>query len=196
MLVPPALVTDDHYRSAFKILMALVALGGLWCVARLLVELGAGRLRLALASRVRRGQPTASGECVAQLVRRVAGGADGGSAAGTRDRCTCGRVRVSRAGVRCEGLRGGSRGAGRDLRGRPFGLAPARMVRSSVRRGDCCRGSALDRRVAGRRLVEHPVAARARPARGEPRRVRSTRRRPARLLRRDRHDGKHGGKVP
>ena len=48
VLVPPALVTDDHYRSAFKILMALVALGGLWCVARLLVELGAGRLRLAL----------------------------------------------------------------------------------------------------------------------------------------------------
>jgi Glycosyltransferase family 87 len=49
VLVPPALVTDDHYRSAFKILMALVALGGLGCVARLLVELGAGRLRLALA---------------------------------------------------------------------------------------------------------------------------------------------------
>lgn len=48
VLVPPALVTDDHYRSVFKILMALVALGGLWCVARLLVELGAGRLRLAL----------------------------------------------------------------------------------------------------------------------------------------------------
>lgn len=48
VLVPPALVTDDHYRSAFKILMALVALGGLWCVARLLVELGAGPLRLAL----------------------------------------------------------------------------------------------------------------------------------------------------
>jgi hypothetical protein len=49
VLVSPALVTDDHYRSVFKILMALVALGGLWCVARLLVELGAGRLRLALA---------------------------------------------------------------------------------------------------------------------------------------------------
>ena len=48
-LLPPALVTDDHYRSVFKILMALVALGGLWCVARLLVELGAGRARLALA---------------------------------------------------------------------------------------------------------------------------------------------------
>jgi hypothetical protein len=48
VLVPPALVTDDHYRSAFKGLMAVVALGGLWCVARLLVELGAGRLRLAL----------------------------------------------------------------------------------------------------------------------------------------------------
>ena len=48
VLVPPALVTDDHYRSAFKILMAIVALGGLWCVARLLVALGAGRLRLAL----------------------------------------------------------------------------------------------------------------------------------------------------
>jgi len=48
VLVPPALVTDDHYRTAFKILMAMVALGGLWCVARLLVELGAGRLRLAL----------------------------------------------------------------------------------------------------------------------------------------------------
>jgi hypothetical protein len=47
-LVPPAIVTDDHYRSVFKILMALVALGGLWCVARLLVELGAGRARLAL----------------------------------------------------------------------------------------------------------------------------------------------------
>ena len=51
VLVPPALVTDDHYRSAFKILMAIVALGGLWCVARLLVALGAGRLRLALAPR-------------------------------------------------------------------------------------------------------------------------------------------------
>ena len=48
VLVPPALVTDDHYRQAFKILMALVALGGLWCVARLLVALGAGRLRLTL----------------------------------------------------------------------------------------------------------------------------------------------------
>ncbi|MGH3016829.1 MAG: glycosyltransferase 87 family protein [Gaiellaceae bacterium] len=48
VLVPPALVTDDHYRSAFKILMAVVALGGLWCVARLLVALGASRLRLAL----------------------------------------------------------------------------------------------------------------------------------------------------
>jgi hypothetical protein len=48
VLVPPALVTDDHYRSAFKILMAMVALGGLWCLARLLVALGAGRLRLAL----------------------------------------------------------------------------------------------------------------------------------------------------
>jgi Glycosyltransferase family 87 len=48
VLVPPALVTDDHYRSAFKMLMALVALGGLWCVARLLVALGAGRPRLAL----------------------------------------------------------------------------------------------------------------------------------------------------
>jgi hypothetical protein len=48
VLVPPALVTDDHYRSAFKILMALMALGGLWCVARLLAALGAGRLRLAL----------------------------------------------------------------------------------------------------------------------------------------------------
>src|SRR5262245_61222112 len=48
-ILPPALVTDAHYRSVFKILMALVALGGLWCVARLLVELGAGRTRLALA---------------------------------------------------------------------------------------------------------------------------------------------------
>jgi Glycosyltransferase family 87 len=48
-LVPPAIVTDDHYRSVFKILMALVALGGLWCMARLLVELGAGRARLAFA---------------------------------------------------------------------------------------------------------------------------------------------------
>jgi hypothetical protein len=47
-LVPPALVTDDHYRSVFKMFMALVALGGLWCVARLLVELGADRKRLAL----------------------------------------------------------------------------------------------------------------------------------------------------
>ena len=49
VLLPPALVTDDHYRTLFKILMAAVALGGLWCVARLLVALGAGRLRLALA---------------------------------------------------------------------------------------------------------------------------------------------------
>ena len=49
VLLPPALVTDDHYRSVFKVLMALVALGGLWCVARLLVELGAGTTRLGLA---------------------------------------------------------------------------------------------------------------------------------------------------
>jgi hypothetical protein len=49
VLVPPALVTDEHYRSAFKVLMAVVALGGLWCVARLLVVLGAGPRRLALA---------------------------------------------------------------------------------------------------------------------------------------------------
>lgn len=48
-LLPPALVTDDHYRSLFKIFMALVALVGLWCVARLLVELGVGKVRLALA---------------------------------------------------------------------------------------------------------------------------------------------------
>ena len=47
-LVPPAIVTDDHYRSVFKIFMALVALCALWCVSRLLVELGAGRARLAL----------------------------------------------------------------------------------------------------------------------------------------------------
>lgn len=49
VLLPPAIVTDDHYRTLFKILMVAVALGGLWCVARLLVALGAGRLRLALA---------------------------------------------------------------------------------------------------------------------------------------------------
>ena len=49
VLLPPALVTDEHYRTLFKILMAAVALGGLWCVARLLVFLGAGRLRLVLA---------------------------------------------------------------------------------------------------------------------------------------------------
>ena len=49
VLLPPAIVTDDHYRTLFKILMAAVALGGLWCVARLLLRLGAGRLRPALA---------------------------------------------------------------------------------------------------------------------------------------------------
>jgi hypothetical protein len=49
VLLPPAIVTDEHYRTAFKVLMAVVALGGLWCVARLLVALGAGRARLALA---------------------------------------------------------------------------------------------------------------------------------------------------
>ena len=49
VLLPPALVTDEHYRTVFKLLMAGVALGGLWCVARLLVALGAGRLRLTLA---------------------------------------------------------------------------------------------------------------------------------------------------
>ncbi len=49
VLVPPALVTDEHYRFAFKALMAIVALGGLWCVARLLAELGAGPRRMALA---------------------------------------------------------------------------------------------------------------------------------------------------
>lgn len=49
VLLPPALVTDGHYRLLFKLLMAAVALGGLWCVARLLVALGAGPRRLALA---------------------------------------------------------------------------------------------------------------------------------------------------
>ena len=49
VLLPPALVTDEHYRTLFKLLMAVVALGGLWCVARLLVALGAGRLRMAVA---------------------------------------------------------------------------------------------------------------------------------------------------
>jgi hypothetical protein len=49
-LVPPALVTDDHYRTLFKVLMALAALGGLWCVIRLLVALGASRRRLVLAA--------------------------------------------------------------------------------------------------------------------------------------------------
>ena len=48
-LMPLAFITDEHYRSAFKALMAIVALGGLWCVARLLVELGAGPQRLTLA---------------------------------------------------------------------------------------------------------------------------------------------------
>jgi hypothetical protein len=49
VLLPPALVTEGHYRFLFKLLMAAIALGGLWCVARLLVELGAGTRRLALA---------------------------------------------------------------------------------------------------------------------------------------------------
>ncbi len=49
-LLPPALLTDDHYRTVFKISMALVALGGLWCVIRLLVGLGAGSRRLTLAA--------------------------------------------------------------------------------------------------------------------------------------------------
>lgn len=49
VLLPPALVTDGHYRLLFKLLMAAVALGGLWCVARLLAELGAGPRRLTLA---------------------------------------------------------------------------------------------------------------------------------------------------
>jgi hypothetical protein len=49
VLVPPALVTDDHYRFVFKLLMAAVALGGLWCLSRLLVALGAGARRMALA---------------------------------------------------------------------------------------------------------------------------------------------------
>ena len=48
-LTPPALVTDDHYRLLFKLSMALVALGGLWCVARLLVALDASPQRLFLA---------------------------------------------------------------------------------------------------------------------------------------------------
>ena len=48
-IVPPAIVTEDHYRSVFKILMTVVALGALWCVARLLIELGADRTRLAVA---------------------------------------------------------------------------------------------------------------------------------------------------
>ena len=49
MLLPPALLSDGHYRLIFKLLMAVVALGGLWCVARLLVHFGAGTRRLALA---------------------------------------------------------------------------------------------------------------------------------------------------
>ncbi|HEU0304421.1 MAG TPA: hypothetical protein VFR32_07565 [Gaiellaceae bacterium] len=49
VLLPPALVTDEHYRTLFKLLMAAVAVGGLWCMSRLLVSLGAGRLRLGLA---------------------------------------------------------------------------------------------------------------------------------------------------
>jgi hypothetical protein len=48
VLLPPALVTDDHYRTLFKVIMAAVALGGLWCVARLLVALDAGRFRMTL----------------------------------------------------------------------------------------------------------------------------------------------------
>ena len=48
-IVPPALASEEHYRSLFKLAMALVALGGLWCVALLLVRLGAGTGRLAVA---------------------------------------------------------------------------------------------------------------------------------------------------
>ena len=60
VLLPPALVTDDHYRTLFKILMAAVALGGLWCVARLLVALGAGRLQARARAGLRRCQPAAA----------------------------------------------------------------------------------------------------------------------------------------
>jgi hypothetical protein len=49
VLLPPALVTDEHYRQLFKLLMAVVALVGLWCVARLLAAFGAGTGRLLLA---------------------------------------------------------------------------------------------------------------------------------------------------
>jgi Glycosyltransferase family 87 len=46
VLTPPALVTDDHYRLLFKLSMALVALAGLWCVARLLTTFDASPRRL------------------------------------------------------------------------------------------------------------------------------------------------------
>jgi hypothetical protein len=48
VLVPPALVSEAHYRTLFKLLMVAVALGGLWCVARLLVHFRASSPRLAL----------------------------------------------------------------------------------------------------------------------------------------------------
>jgi Glycosyltransferase family 87 len=49
VLTPPALVTDDHYRLLFKLSMALVALAGLWCVARLLTTFDASPRRLFFA---------------------------------------------------------------------------------------------------------------------------------------------------
>jgi hypothetical protein len=48
VLLPPALVSEEHYRSLFKLLMAAVALGGLWCVARLAVALGLRGVQLAI----------------------------------------------------------------------------------------------------------------------------------------------------
>ena len=196
MLVPPALVTDDHYRSAFKILMALVALGGLWCVARLLVELGAGRLRLALGLGFVALSPLLLGSVwlnsydawpaaltVAALLALVTG--------------------FAAVGFACLGLAFAAKVYAIVL------VVPAAIyvaARSGWRKLAWCAGAfvaatvvvaaPLDRCVAGRSLVEHSLAARARPARGEPRRFHPARRRQAWAVRGDRHLGQHGGEVP
>ena len=180
VLVPPALVTDDHYRSAFKILMTLVALGGLWCVARLLVALGAGRLRLALGLGFVALSPLLLGSVWLNSY-------DVWPAALTAAALLAVVMGLPVLGFACLGLAFAAKVYAVVL------VVPAAiyvLARSgwrrlawcagSVRRCDCRRVRAVDRGVAGRDVVEHPLAARARPARGEPRRFRSTRGRPAR----------------
>ena len=182
VLVPPALVTDDHYRSAFKILMALVALGGLWCVARLLVALGAGRPRLALGLGFVALSPLLLGSVWLNSY-------DAWPAALTAAALLALVTGLPVVGFACLGLAFAAKVYAVVL------VVPAAIyvaARSGWRRLAWCVAAFVGATVvvaapliacvAGRGLVEHPVAARARPARREPRRFHPARRRPVGAL--------------